>query len=57
VAIDINPAHKGMLHRETHTKAGQKISLSRLMGAKHSADPAERRRATFALNARSWNHA
>jgi hypothetical protein len=54
VAIDIKPSHRGLLHKDTHTAAGKKIPLSKLMAAKHSDDPAERKRATFALNARSW---
>ncbi len=56
MAIHINPAHKGMLHSDTHTPQGSKISLSKLMMATRSKDPAVRKRAQFAENARKWNH-
>ncbi len=54
--IHINPAHRGELHRETGTPAGQKIPESKIQAAKHSGSAAERKRATFAENARHWKH-
>ena len=56
MSIHINPAHAGLLHKEVGVKQGKKLTTSELEKAKHSKNPAERRRATFALNARSWNH-
>lgn len=55
MAIHINPKHKGMLHEDLGIPAGGKIPMSKLMAAKHSSSPAERKRATFAANARKWN--
>lgn len=52
----IKPSHKGLLHKDTGTKEGANIPLSSLMQAKRSKDPAVRKRATFALNARHWRH-
>jgi hypothetical protein len=54
--IKIKPSHRGLLHRNLGVKKGKKIPLSKLMSAKHSDSPAERKRATFAINARSWHH-
>ena len=54
--IHINPAHKGELHSDLGVEQGEKIPLDKLEEAKHSDDPAVRRRATFAINARSFNH-
>ena len=54
--IHIKPAHKGMLHADLGVKQGSKIPKSKLESAKHSSDPAERKRATFALNAAKWHH-
>ena len=54
--IHIKPSHKGLLHKNLGVKKGKKIPLSKLMAAKHSESPAERKRATFALNAKHWAH-
>jgi len=54
--IKIKPSHKGLLHKNLGVKKGKKIPLSKLMAAKHSSSPAERKRATFAVNARGWHH-
>lgn len=54
--IHIKKSHEGLLHRDTGTPAGQKIPAAKLAKAKNSPDPAVRRRATFAQNAKSWNH-
>jgi len=54
--IDIKASHKGLLHKNLGKQPGAKLSAADLEKAKHSSSPAERKRATFALNARSWNH-
>ena len=54
--IHIKPSHEGLLHKDLGVKQGGKIPLGDLEAAKHSSNPAERKRATFAINARSWNH-
>ena len=54
--INIKPSHKGELHEELGVPAGQKIPASKLQAAAHSSDPAERKRAVFAINAKRWNH-
>jgi len=53
--IKIKPSHRGLLHKNLGVKPGKKLSLKQLMSAKHSSSPAERKRATFAINARSWH--
>lgn len=54
--IHIKPSHKGLLHKNLGEPAGKKLSVEEEEKAKHSSDPAERKRATFALNARKWHH-
>lgn len=54
--IKINPANKGKLREETHTKPGAKVSEKSIQKAENSKSPAERKRATFAENAKHWNH-
>lgn len=60
MAIEINPANKGKLHRRMGIAAGRKISIGDLMEEKGKArkthDTALMREATFALNARRWHH-
>ncbi len=53
--IHIKPENKGKLHKETGTPKGKKIPEAKLEAAKNSSSPAERKRATFAENARHWN--
>ena len=52
--IHIKPSHKGLLHKDLHVAAGEKIPASELAKAKNSSDPAVRKRATFAANAKKW---
>lgn len=52
VAPEIKPSHKGLLHRDLGIPEGQPIPISKLEAAKHSKDPAIRRRANFAINFR-----
>ena len=54
--IHIKKSHKGMLHKELGVPEGKPIGVSQLMTAKRSKNPAERKRATFAQNAKGWNH-
>lgn len=53
--IKIKKSRKGLLHKETGTKKGEKIPEKKLEKAEHSKDPAERKRAIFAENAKGWN--
>lgn len=53
--IKLNPEHKGELHADLGISAGKPIPLADLFKSKRSKSPAVRRRATFAMNARSWN--
>ena len=52
--IKINPANKGKLHKTLHVAKGEKIPAAKLEKAKESPNPATRKRATFALNAKKW---
>ena len=54
--IHIKPENKGKLHKELGVPAGEKIPAKKLAAAKNSSDPAERKRATFAANAKKWHH-
>jgi len=56
MAINIKPSHEGRLHRALHIAAGKPIPERRLQQAEHSRDPAIRREAVFAENARKWDH-
>ena len=53
--INIKPSHEGKLHSALGVKKGKKLSVAEEEKAKHSSSPAERKEATFALNARKWN--
>ena len=52
VPPEIKPSHKGLLHRDLGIPEGESISREKLEAAKHSSDPAVRKRANFALNFR-----
>jgi hypothetical protein len=52
--IHIKPSHRGELHQELGVPAGDKIPERKLERAKDNAGPAERKRITFAENARKW---
>jgi oligoendopeptidase F len=54
--IHIKPSHAGRLRKKAKVKKGQKLSLAELERLKNSSNPATRRQAVFAINARSWNH-
>jgi hypothetical protein len=44
----INPAHKGLLHKELGVKQGEKIPAKKLAKAAHSDNPSEAKRARLA---------
>ena len=52
--IEIKPQNRGKLHAETGTPKGQKIPVAKIKAAENSPDPAVRKRAQFADNARKW---
>jgi hypothetical protein len=54
--IHIKKSHEGKLHSKLGEKKGKKLTLAEEEKAKHSGSPAERKEATFAINARRWNH-
>ncbi|HEX7552489.1 MAG TPA: hypothetical protein VF378_02970 [Geothrix sp.] len=54
--IHIKAAHEGRLHRDLHLPIGQPIPAAKLEEAIHSSDPAERKRAQFAKNAKHFHH-
>lgn len=54
--IHIKKSHEGRLHKKLGVKAGHKISEKSLERAKRSKSPALRKEATFAENAKHWNH-
>lgn len=54
--IHIKKSHEGLLHKDLGVPAGQPIPSGKLEKALHSPDPAERKRANFANNAKHWNH-
>lgn len=54
MAIEIKPENKGKLHKKLGVPEGEKIPLSKLEAAKRSSNPATRKQATFAVNARKW---
>jgi len=56
MSIHIKKSHEGLLHKNTGTPASEPIPQSKIEAAKHSSDPAVRKRATFAENAKHWNH-
>lgn len=56
MAIEIKKSHEGLLHRDLHVPQGQKIPESKIEQAKNSPDPAVRKRANFAENAKHFHH-
>jgi hypothetical protein len=44
------------LHRDLHVPQGKPIPAAKLEKAEQSADPAMRKRAVFAENAKDWHH-
>lgn len=56
MAIHIKKSHEGLLHKNLGVPAGSPIPAGKLASAKNSSSPAVRKRATFAENAKHWNH-
>lgn len=56
MAININPAHKGLLHKNLGVPSGKPIPAKKLAKAADSSNPAVKKRAVFAENAKKWNH-
>jgi hypothetical protein len=56
VTIKIKASHKGLLHKDLGVAKGKKIPAAKLAKAAKSSNPAERKRAVFAENAKKWNH-
>lgn len=56
MTIKIKPENKGKLHKELGVKKGEKIPEKKLESAKKNAGPAEKKRITFAENAKKWKH-
>ena len=54
--IKIKKSKQGSLRKATGTKKGKKIPVKTLMRLKKSKNPAMRKKANFALNARKWKH-
>lgn len=54
--VHIQRSHRGELHRDLGVPQGKPVPEAKLEQAKRSADPVERKRATFAENARHWTH-
>lgn len=54
MAIRIKPSHKGLLHKDLGVKQGKKLTEKQIEKAEKSSDPAVRKRATFAENAKKW---
>lgn len=48
--------HPGALHRQLGVPQGQRIPDTKIQSALHSEDPALRKRANFARNAKKWKH-
>jgi hypothetical protein len=53
-AIHIKASHRGLLHRDLGVRPGQPIPAAKIAAARKSADPAVRKRAVFAQNAKRW---
>jgi len=56
MAINIKPSHEGRFHRDVGKSVDQPITEADIQQGLHSEDPAVRRRANFARNARKWHH-
>lgn len=48
----IKPSRRGLLHKKLGIAQGTRIPLARLLKAKKSSSPAERKEANFAINFR-----
>lgn len=55
MSINIKPENKGKLHKDLGVKSGQKIPAAKLAKAENSKNPAVKKRAVFAANAKKWH--
>lgn len=53
--IHIKKSREGSLHAAIGVPTNTKIPERKLLAAKNSKSPSLRKKATFAMNARSWN--
>lgn len=53
--IHIKKSHKGLLHKDLGVPAGKPIPEGKLKKAEHSSNPAVKKRAVFAENAKHWH--
>ena len=56
MAIHIKESHKGLLHKDLGVAGDKKIPAAKIESATHSKDPAVKKRAVFAENAKKWHH-
>jgi hypothetical protein len=56
MAIHIKPSHKGLLHEDLGVAKDKPIPTKKLAKAEHSKDPAVKKRAVFAKNAKHFHH-
>lgn len=54
--IHIKKSHQGLLHKNLGVAKGQHIPAKKLSKALHSSNPAVKKRAVFAENAKHWHH-
>jgi hypothetical protein len=54
--IEIKPSHEGRLHRALGVAEGKPIPDAALRRSGHSENPAVRKEAVFAENAKHWKH-
>jgi oligoendopeptidase F len=54
--IHIKASNRGKLRAATRTPKGKRIPVATLHRLARSKNPTTRKRAQFALNARSWSH-
>ena len=54
--IHIKPSRKGLLHKKLGVPQGKPIPAAKLLAAKNSSSPAERKEANFAINAKKFKH-
>jgi len=56
MSIYIKPSKRGSLHRALGVPQDKKIPLAKIKAAEHSKNPALRKKAQFADNARKFKH-
>lgn len=56
MSINIKPSHEGRLHKVLGVAAGKSLPAGKVAAAKNSDNADIRKMATFAQNAKTWNH-